>query len=438
MKKFLIILVSMITVCGILYGFLAPHMQAGNFLPKEEYNNNKNSSDEGVRIMNTPSPLNKDTNKKHDAVAVNAKITPTAIPIDTQPDSYTVLVNKEYPLPEDYIPNDLVVPDVLFNINYYHEKKLMRQDAATALEHLFQDAELAGLSLNAISGYRSYTRQKEIYDNNVRTKGLEATNLVSAMPGYSEHQTGLSIDVSTPSIANRLEEVFAGTPEGKWLAKNASNYGFIIRYPKDKSEITGYSYEPWHIRYVGKELAKYLSNQNLSLEEYYNYEPSHDLLQDHDYGNIIDVEDHDLPEEEKSTPLPETNKPKLQATKSPATPAPTEATNTKTPQPSAPVPTKKPPVSPSSPKDTPLPTVMPTTPATSVEETPIPVDQQETVTPPPVQIPADPDNTDAIVMVTPTPVPTQVPATTTPEDTTEIPNDTLPETEDSFVVTTGE
>lgn len=218
--------------------------------------------------------------------------------IDTTPDSYTILVNKKYALPEDYIPNDLVVPDILFNINYYDSKKLMRQDAATALEKLFQAAENAGLSLYGISGYRSYQRQEEIYNNNVKTKGLEATNLVSAMPGHSEHQTGLAMDVSTSSINNQLEEVFAGTPEGKWLVDNAYLYGYILRYPKNKSSITEYAYEPWHIRYVGIPLATYLHDNDLTLEEYYHYTSGNDSSNNNSFynkntNNILDVDIED-------------------------------------------------------------------------------------------------------------------------------------------------
>ena len=92
------------------------------------------------------------------------------------------------------------------------------------------------------------------------------------MPGHSEHQSGLAMDVSTISIHNRLDVVFRATPEGRWLEKNSWKYGYIIRYPEDKSHITGYAYEPWHIRYVGIDLAKELTEKNLTLEEYYNYQ----------------------------------------------------------------------------------------------------------------------------------------------------------------------
>lgn len=264
---------------------------ASNILYGKEYyyNNDKLLNEDGT-IMTTNSS--------------NGTITGNANSIDTNKNSITVLVNKEFSLPSDYIPEDLVVPDILFNINYYDEKKLMRQEAATAIEQLFAAAVKEGLKLYGISGYRSYDRQKEIYDTNVATKGADYTNRYSARPGHSEHQTGLVMDVSTSSIGNQLEPVFAYTPEGKWLAKNAHLYGFIIRYPEGKESITGYSYEPWHIRYVGKNLARYLYDKGLTLEEYYNYTPAKISPQDVSYDNVVDVDDSD----EKKELVPPTEK----------------------------------------------------------------------------------------------------------------------------------
>ncbi|MDO4165989.1 MAG: M15 family metallopeptidase [Eubacteriales bacterium] len=191
------------------------------------------------------------------------------IDVDTDPESITVLVNQEYLLPGEYIPADLVKPNIAFSFYGTYEKSYMRKIAADALEKLFAAAEKEGYLLKGVSAYRSYERQKQIYDRNVATRGKKQTDRVSAKPGSSEHQTGLTIDVSCSSIGCALEESFGETEEGKWLAKNCHKFGFIIRYPEDKSDITGYSYEPWHIRYVGKNLAKYLHKKNLTLEEYY-------------------------------------------------------------------------------------------------------------------------------------------------------------------------
>lgn len=224
--------------------------------------------------------------------------------LDTTPNSITALVNKELGLPSEYIPDDLVIPDVYYNINYFDEKKQMRSEAAKALEELFHATVEENLALCAISGYRSYQRQYDIFTNNVLTKGMDHTSKFSAVPGYSEHQTGLSMDVSTKSVNYRIDSSFAETPEGKWLAENAHHYGYIIRYPEGKSNITGYSYEPWHIRYVGKDLATFLYKNNLTLEEYYGFEPSYDYSDSISYDSLVDygIDLDDVTRKPKVTP----------------------------------------------------------------------------------------------------------------------------------------
>ncbi|WP_139840727.1 M15 family metallopeptidase [Gottfriedia acidiceleris] len=181
-------------------------------------------------------------------------------------DSNLVLVNKDRKLPDGYEPNDLIYPSIKLN-GAVKEKTRMRSEAGHALEKLFAGASSDGYTLTAISGYRSYDRQVSLYNNYISTHGEEWTKAYSALPGTSEHQTGLAIDVSSPSFGNALEVDFAKTPEGKWLAEHAHEYGFIIRYPEDKVDITNYHYEPWHIRYVGKEYATYLYTHHLALEE---------------------------------------------------------------------------------------------------------------------------------------------------------------------------
>ena len=210
-----------------------------------------------------------------------------ATEIDLDPSSITVYVNKEYALPKNYKPENLVTPNIRFDITYYDERTLMRPEASKALEKLFKAADKAGYDLVGISGYRSYNRQYQIFTNNIVTKGKKHTLMYSAVPGTSEHQTGLAIDVSSESLHNKLSEGFSSTPEGKWLAKNSYRYGFIIRYPDDKAEITGYAYEPWHIRYVGRGLANYLYTNKLTLDEYYKYTPSPDFDFESLYADII-------------------------------------------------------------------------------------------------------------------------------------------------------
>lgn len=190
-------------------------------------------------------------------------------PIDTLPDSYTVLVNRDYLLPSDYVPKDLTEPKVRFSHSEHDDKRKLRKTAARALEKMFSAAEKKRILLYGVSGYRSYKRQESIYRRNISLYGKKSTDALSAKPGSSEHQSGLTIDISTNSINCVLSERFSGTKEGKWVAKNAHKYGYIIRYPKGKTKITGYSFEPWHIRYVGVSVATYLYKKKLTLEEFY-------------------------------------------------------------------------------------------------------------------------------------------------------------------------
>jgi len=189
--------------------------------------------------------------------------------IVTNPDSLLVLVNKERNLPADYVPDDLTVPAVPFSFSGDNPKKYMRQAAATALEELFAASEEAGLELYAVSGYRSYATQKAIFENKAASRGEAEANRTSARPGQSEHQTGLAMDVTCRQVNFGLETEFGTTPEGEWLAENAYKYGFIIRYEQGKEDITGYSYEPWHLRYLGKPTAADVFARGVTLEEYF-------------------------------------------------------------------------------------------------------------------------------------------------------------------------
>lgn len=197
--------------------------------------------------------------------------TPSPIAVNTDTSTVTYLVNREYPLPEDFVPENLTTPDVLFPFSDTTiDKAKMTPEAGDALTLLFDAAyDEAELTLYGVSAYRSYARQYTIYATNLVTQGIAHTNRYSAAPGRSEHQTGLAIDISCASEGFALETTFADTPEGIWIAENAHRFGFILRYPKDKEDITGYNYEPWHIRYVGTELAEYLYETGLTLDEYY-------------------------------------------------------------------------------------------------------------------------------------------------------------------------
>lgn len=192
--------------------------------------------------------------------------------INVDNDNLLILVNKKHRLPSTYVPPDLVTVKVPFPFSEDLPSKKMRKEAALALEKLFSAAQAEGLSLYAQSGYRSYATQEAIFKRNAQKYGEQKANTFSARAGESEHQTGLAMDVTSPSIGYALEESFAQTKEGKWLAENAAQFGFIIRYPLSKEEITGYTYEPWHIRYVGKAVAREIGEKGITLEEYLNQE----------------------------------------------------------------------------------------------------------------------------------------------------------------------
>lgn len=192
-----------------------------------------------------------------------------AIPVVTNPDSLAVVVNKKRSLPDDYRPDDLVEPNVRFSFDEKHDKRLLRKEAAEALEQLFAQAEQDGIQLFAVSGFRAYNTQRAIFERNVNEHGEEHARRFSAYPGTSEHQTGLAMDVSSASVGYRLVQSFGETEEGRWLAENAHLFGFIIRYPEGKEHLTGYAYEPWHLRYVGEWIARDIYEQEVTLEQYF-------------------------------------------------------------------------------------------------------------------------------------------------------------------------
>ncbi|KIL42116.1 hypothetical protein SD70_02755 [Gordoniibacillus kamchatkensis] len=190
------------------------------------------------------------------------------VPTVTNPDALDVVVNKQRSMPGTYIPK-LIEPNVPFTFKEKSEKRMMRPEAAGALEQLFAAAKKDGIQLYGISAYRSYATQKSIFGGNVKSQGEQTASQFSAKPGQSEHQTGLAIDVGDGNPKCAVEQCFADSPAAKWLVAHAADFGFIIRYPKGKESITGYEYEPWHIRYVGVDVAKEIAKQGITLEEYF-------------------------------------------------------------------------------------------------------------------------------------------------------------------------
>lgn len=188
----------------------------------------------------------------------------------TDPSSIWVVVNKQNALrPKDYVPNDLVVPNVPLRVPG-NESMQLRQATATAMQEMFAGAKKDGIDLMLSSGYRSYTYQVNLYNGYVASQGQATADTQSARPGYSEHQTGLAADVEPLSKNCEVESCFGDTPEGKWVAANAYKYGFIVRYPTGDESITGYEPEPWHVRYVGTKLATELHRTNTAtLEQFF-------------------------------------------------------------------------------------------------------------------------------------------------------------------------
>lgn len=161
-----------------------------------------------------------------------------------------LIVNKEHSLPSTYAPGENV-------------------EARSEFNKMAKKAKAEGYNLTAFSTYRSYTYQKGLFDRYVKNNGVKAANRFSAKAGQSEHQTGLAFDVGEKGKENQwVSQNFGKTDAGKWVALNAHHFGFIIRYPEGKESITGYMYEPWHLRYLGKDIATEVYTSGLTLEEY--------------------------------------------------------------------------------------------------------------------------------------------------------------------------
>ena len=246
MKKLLLIIALMVT-CGALFA------TAWHFITP--------AKTQALAVVNTA--------QQPPTTASKPIFNKSLYPIDTA-GSIWWIVGKKRPLPEGYIPSDLVTPNVTLNPAKSKEENSLQKDAAKALEELYGAAKTDGFELMLASGYRSYAQQKIYHDSYAARDGQEAADRYSARPGTSEHQTGLSLDVATVDRKVYLEQAFGEEAAGKWLAVHVNDYGFIIRYPEGKEAVTGYTYEPWHVRYVGKELATEMKRTQITtLEEFF-------------------------------------------------------------------------------------------------------------------------------------------------------------------------
>ena len=170
-----------------------------------------------------------------------------------------IIVNKYNKLDSTFTPTKLVELDKCSNGGEY-----LVEEAKLAYDKLCSASLKEGLKLGVTSAYRSFESQQDVYATYLKNNGQEYVNQYVATPGYSEHQTGLALD-----IKSTVSSPFKKTKEYNWMLKNAYKYGFILRYPEDKENITGYSSEAWHFRYVGEEIAKYIYENNITYDEYY-------------------------------------------------------------------------------------------------------------------------------------------------------------------------
>lgn len=197
--------------------------------------------------------------------------TPSPVPPEAlyaNGDDLLALVNKKIGLRSDYEPPDLVE---LTGVPTVYAGQRLRREAADYLRLMFDAAAAQGLEMVVLSAYRSYEEQARTFDFWVRQEGLAAAERESARPGHSQHQLGTAVDITSKQVGYSLVEGFGSSAEGSWLEANAHRFGFIMSYPKDEEAITGYKYEPWHFRYVGREHAAAVYQGGLVLEEYLSF-----------------------------------------------------------------------------------------------------------------------------------------------------------------------
>lgn len=275
-KRWLWILTSIITVIGIVAIFLVIYFNEKETVPLLEEQNSTSSSnvtsnqseqpDEQPDESSPITPEQPTDEKIPESKQGNSEQTPdikvdeggyAVVKGEVSEPTYidgVLVANKKYPLPKTYNPGE-------------------DPEAKKPMDQMVLAAKDAGFSIVAFSSFRSYEYQQGLYDRYVARDGQEKADRYSARPGHSEHQTGLAFDVGEVGREDLwLTSKFGETAAGKWLAENAHQYGFILRYPKGKEAITGFMYESWHFRYLGVELATKVHASGLTLEEYLNIE----------------------------------------------------------------------------------------------------------------------------------------------------------------------
>lgn len=242
-----------------------------NNIDRSESNVNSSDKSESVEDVNNKEVLlakskRKEMNNTFSSDADDLKNDEIEKLQDILNDELFILVNKNNKLAIDYEPNTLVDSDIAFE--EYIDCKQLDERTSNAAKEMFNAALKENINLIAISGYRSYSVQENLYNSRVEVKGIEKTRQYTAEPGASEHQTGLAIDIVCNDYPY-LDEEFENTNAFKWLFNNCYKYGFILRYQKGKEDITGYNYEPWHFRYIGDvDIAKDIMERGICFEEF--------------------------------------------------------------------------------------------------------------------------------------------------------------------------
>ena len=236
-------------------------------LLNEKYFLNKNYYDY-IEYMRKSPKLNLSTVVRNINIHYNEEFSETNYKTDISFDEL-MLVNKYYALDRDYEPDDLVNISVNYAWGDIGSKKI-RSKVYDAFLEMWEDANKEGYYLMVNSAYRGYDEQESIYNNYKSKQGKKYADSIAAHPGHSEHQTGLCLDIFSKKNSN--QKTFHETEEAKWLKNNSYKYGFILRYPEDNNtNVTGFTYEAWHYRYVGKDVAKYIYENKITFEEYYAY-----------------------------------------------------------------------------------------------------------------------------------------------------------------------
>ena len=244
-----------------------------NNIDRSESNVNSSDKSESVEDVNNKEVLlakskRKEMNNTFSSDADDLKNDEIEKLQDILNDELFILVNKNNKLAIDYEPNTLVDSDIAFE--EYIDCKQLDERTSNAAKEMFNAALKENINLIAISGYRSYSVQENLYNSRVEVKGIEKTRQYTAEAGASEHQTGLAIDIVCNDYPY-LDEGFENTDAFKWLYNNCYKYGFILRYQKGKEDITGYNYEPWHFRYIGNaNIAKDIMDRGICFEEFIN------------------------------------------------------------------------------------------------------------------------------------------------------------------------